>query len=57
MKKLKVIQIGGEHDHAVPVWQSLRRQDDLFEVLGCVIPEDDPDGQFEGRKQYFYDWR
>ena len=41
MKRLKVIQIGGEHDHAVPVLDSLRRQNDLFDVIGYVIPEDD----------------
>ena len=53
MKKLKVIQIGGEHDHAAPVFSSLRRQSDLFDVLGYVIPEDDLNYQFDGAKQYF----
>ena len=53
MKRLKVIQIGGEHDHAAPVFRSLRRQDDLFEVLGYVIPEDDLQYQFENAKKSF----
>ncbi len=53
MKKLKVIQIGGEHDHAVTVFASLRRQEDLFDVLGYVIPEDDLTCQFEGDRKYF----
>ncbi len=53
MERLKVIQIGGEHDHAAPVLDSLRRQSDLFELAGYVIPEDDASGQFEGAKKAF----
>lgn len=53
MERLKVIQIGGEHDHASPVLGSLRRQDDLFDLAGYVIPEDDDAEQFEGVKKSF----
>ena len=53
MERLKIIQIGGEHDHAVPVLDSLRRQNDLFDVIGYVIPEDDTREQFdESNKVY-----
>ena len=38
MERLKVIQIGGEHDHAPQILDSLRRQSDLFELAGYVIP-------------------
>ena len=53
MKKLKVVQIGGEHDHASPIVNSLRRQSDLFDLIGYVLPEDDPRGQFEAAKKAF----
>ena len=53
MERLKVIQIGGEHDHALPVLDSLRRQNDLFDLAGYVIPEDDARVQFEGVQKAF----
>ncbi len=53
MKKLKVIQIGGEHDHAAPIFRSLCRQSFLFDILGYVIPEDDLNYQFDVEKTYF----
>ncbi len=53
MERLKVIQIGGEHDHASQVLDSLRRQKNLFDLVGYVIPEDDSSEQFEGMKKAF----
>ena len=53
MDRLKVIQIGGEHDHAAPVLDSLRRQSDIFELAGYVLQEDDPDGQYRQNKRWF----
>ena len=53
MQRLKVIQIGGEHDHALPVLDSLRRQDDIFDLAGYVVPEDDCAVQFEDVKGSF----
>ena len=53
MERLKVVQIGGEHDHAWPVLDSLRRQSDLFDLVGYVLPEDDATVQFEGVKKSF----
>lgn len=50
MKKLKVIQIGTEHDHASSSMGSLRRQDDLFEVAGFVMPEEDTASVYEKNK-------
>ena len=53
MKKMRVVQIGGEHDHAPAIIESLRRQSDLFDVAGYVLPADDPTGQYEGAKKSF----
>ena len=53
MERLKVIQIGGEHDHASQILDSLRRQNDLFDLAAYVIPEDDASEQFEGMKKAF----
>ena len=53
MERLKVVQIGGEHDHASDVIKAMRRQDDLFELAGYVIPEDDASEQFADVKQAF----
>ena len=53
MKKLRVVQIGGEHDHAPAALGSLRRQSDLFDLAGYVIPEDDAHVQFDGVRRSF----
>lgn len=37
MKKLKIVQIGVGHDHATVIYQSLRKQTDLFDVVGHVV--------------------
>ena len=47
MRRLKVIQIGGEHDHALPVLDSIRRQEGIFDLAGYVIPPEDASGQFD----------
>ena len=53
MKKLKVVQIGTEHDHASSAMGSLLRQTDLFEVAGFVMPEDDTTSVYEGTKRVY----
>ncbi len=41
MKKLRVVQIGTEHDHAAESFDTLRKMTDVFEVAGyCTVPED-----------------
>ena len=52
-KKLKVIQIGTEHDHACQAMGSLRRQDGLFEVMGYVMPEEDTVSVYEANKAFY----
>ncbi len=39
MKKIKVIQIGIGHDHAIVILNSLLRQPDIFEIVALAIPE------------------
>lgn len=39
MEKLKIIQIGIGHDHATSGFNSLLRQDDIFDVVGFAVPE------------------
>lgn len=39
MKKIKIAQIGAEHDHACHAIRSLKKQSDVFEVAGYAVPE------------------
>ena len=39
MKKLRIAQIGIGHDHAMFILNSIRKQTDLFEVVGYALPE------------------
>lgn len=41
MKKIKIVQIGVGHDHALPTWISLLKQSDLFDVVGwCPVADE-----------------
>ena len=39
MHKLRIAQIGIGHDHASEILRSIRKQADLFEVVGYALPE------------------
>ncbi len=39
MKKMKVVQIGIGHDHATSAFNSILKQDDVFDVVGFAVPE------------------
>lgn len=39
MKKLKVAIIGIGHDHAIPAINSLKKQSNIFDIAGYVLPE------------------
>ncbi|MBR0390882.1 MAG: Gfo/Idh/MocA family oxidoreductase [Oscillospiraceae bacterium] len=41
MKKIRIAQIGVEHDHASMIMNSLRTQKDIFEVVGFADPEEE----------------
>ena len=40
MKKLKIIQIGIQHEHAAGKMDTLRKMEDIFEVVGFCCPAD-----------------
>lgn len=57
MKKLKIAQIGIGHDHAQPAYATIKKQTDLFEVIGWCKSADEaardmkPAGCFELEKE------
>ncbi len=58
-RKIKVVQIGVEHDHGPDTMKTMRRLTDDFEVLGYAVPDDDPNDNpirntvpFEGLRRY-----
>ena len=42
MRKLRVVQIGVNHDHASAIFKTMVNLPELFEVVGYCIPEDEP---------------
>ena len=42
MRKLRVVQIGVNHDHASAIFKTMVNLPDIFEVVGYCIPEDEP---------------
>lgn len=42
MKKVKIAQIGvNGHSHSNEIFGSLKKQSDVFEIVGCVLPENE----------------
>ena len=42
MRKIRVAQIGiNEYSHGLPVFRSMRKQEDLFEIVGYALPENE----------------
>ena len=39
MRKIRVAQIGAEHDHSYLIMNSLRKQTDVFDVIGYAVPD------------------
>ena len=59
MKKIKIVQIGvNYYSHAVQIFKSIKKQSDIFELCGYVLPENEreryPDkmDMFEGLREY-----
>lgn len=52
MKKLKVVQIGALHDHSTVIFESLKKQSDVFEILGYAIPDDETVTNPDSYKDY-----
>ena len=58
MDKLKVVQIGIGHDHGTSGFNSILVQDDLFDVLGFAIPQEELDSKkWEDRIKEYRDDR
>ena len=57
MKRVRVAQIGtSEYSHGTPIWQSLLRQSDIFEVVGYAFPEGERE-RFPGPAKAFEGYR
>ena len=40
MKRIRIAQIGtSANSHGNEIWQSLLKQDDIFEIVGYALPE------------------
>ena len=37
MKKLKIMQVGIGHDHAIATYNSILKQSDIFDLVGLVL--------------------
>lgn len=57
MKKIKIAQIGAGHDHASAAITTLKKNSDIFEIIGyAVVPEDDgnpPQYAYESAKSCY----
>ena len=42
MRKLRVVQIGVNHDHASAIFKTMVAMPETFEIVGYCIPEDEP---------------
>ena len=57
MKKIKVAQIGtSQNSHGGQIWQSLTKQNDIFEVVGYAFPENERE-KFPGKMKYYDGYR
>lgn len=57
MKKIKIAQIGtSENSHGTAIWKSLLKQNDIFEVVGYSLPENERE-KFPREMQYFDGYR
>lgn len=57
MKRIKVAQIGtSQYSHGSNIWKSLLKQNDIFEVVGYALPENERE-KFPREMQYFDGYR
>ena len=58
MEKLRIIQIGLGHDHAMSGFNSMLAQSDIFEVVGFALPEEELEsGKWTDRIEEYRDKR
>ena len=53
MKKLRVAQIGTEHDHASEAFATVRKMSEYFDMAGFAFVEEDGTELYELRKHQF----
>ncbi len=57
MKIIKIPQIGtSQNSHGNDIWNTLRQQDDLFEIVGYALPENERE-KFQNRMKDFEGYR
>ena len=57
MKIMKIAQIGtSQNSHGNDIWNTLRQQDDLFEIVGYALPENERE-KFPNRMKDFEGYR
>ena len=57
MKKIKVAQIGtSQNSHGGQIWQSLLKQNDIFDVVGYAFPENERE-KFPGKMRFYEGYR
>ena len=57
MEKIKIAQIGtSKNGHGNSIWYSLRKQSDVFEIVGYALPENERE-KFPDQTKLFDGWR
>ena len=55
MQRIKIAQIGtSQYSHGSEVWNTLRQQDDIYELVGFALPENERE-KFPNRMVDFRD--
>lgn len=57
MNKIRIAQIGtSNYSHGNLIWESLKKQNDIFEIVGYAMPENEEE-KFQGRMAAFNGYR
>ncbi len=57
MKKVKIAQIGtSQNSHGSDIWNTMRKQDDIFEIVGYALPENERE-KFPHKTKVFEGYR
>ena len=57
MRKIKIAQIGtNTNSHGNDIWKNLKRQDDIFDIVGFALPESERE-KFPERMKSFEGYR
>lgn len=52
MRKIKIAQIGIGHDHAEGIFETLKRQTEIFDIIGYAIPDNEEE-DYQHKKSFF----